>query len=84
MSRNAVLPLAPMLDPMNAPQGVLHVLDDNFLQILLLRRSKNAFLSPLCRVCKLACDTGASLPATNETSPKDSLVRRVCALLERE
>jgi hypothetical protein len=37
---------------------------------------QNAFLSPLCRVCKLACDTGASLPATNRTSPTDSLVAR--------
>ena len=36
MARNAVLPLAPMLDPMNAPQGVLHVLDDDLLEILLL------------------------------------------------
>ena len=36
MSRDAVLPLAAMLDPMNAPQGVLHVLYDDLLQILLL------------------------------------------------
>ena len=52
--------------------------------VLLLTAVQIAFLSPLCRVCKLACDTGASLPATNRTSPKDSLVRRVRALLERE
>ena len=36
MSRNAVLPFAAVLDPMNAPQGVLHILDDDLLQILLL------------------------------------------------
>ena len=37
MSRNAVLPLAAMLNPMNAPQGVLHVLDDDLLQIFFFR-----------------------------------------------
>ena len=36
MARDAVLPFAAMLDPMNAPQGVLHVLDDDLLEVLLL------------------------------------------------
>ena len=36
MARDAVLPLAAMLDPMDAPQGVLHVLDDDLLEVLLL------------------------------------------------
>ena len=33
MARDAVLPFAAMLHPMNAPQRVLHVLDDDLLQI---------------------------------------------------
>ena len=36
MARNAVLPLAAMLDPMDAPQRVLHVLHNNLLEVLLL------------------------------------------------
>ena len=37
MARDAVLPFAAMLDPMNAPQRVLHVLDDDLLQIFFFR-----------------------------------------------